>query len=448
MIGKRRLVASLHTRDLHLAQARRHAALVQFERIFAEARRQTASSEIIEAGMTWREALAALDRGDEATIRAFGGREGRTVFLAGGHEVELTAQEDALDNAELVLSDHLETVAETRGDDAAEQLVAIARGRATPLLHYLDAWLVEGGAKGPVTVRTQIQYRRDLGELEGWAISAAIPPTIEAFTRRVAARYVTEGLVSAGAHNKTANRKISAASAYWRWLVKRAIVANNPWAGQSLPKKVRRENGERDKRPFTAAEVVTLLNGPADPELSDAMRVAALSGMRIEEIYRLRIADCTDGWFNVRVAKTRAGVRRVPIHPDIGGIVARRCKGRDGGAYLFPEPGGPQAGRERSMAASKRFGHYRRRLGVHDRDEEQAAITTTARRRYQSRVDFHSWRRWFVTEARARFDRAIVAAIVGHETGNITDDVYSGGPSDAQKIACVWAVKLPDGAAA
>ena len=40
-----------------------------------------------------------------------------------------------------------------------------------------------------------------------------------------------------------------------------------------------------------------------------------------------------------------------------------------------------------------------------------------------SRVDFHSWRRWFITKARAKHDRAVVAAVVGHETGNITDDV-------------------------
>jgi hypothetical protein len=41
------------------------------------------------------------------------------------------------------------------------------------------------------------------------------------------------------------------------------------------------------------------------------------------------------------------------------------------------------------------------------------------------------------------FDRAIVAAIVGQEVGNITDDLYSGGLSDARKRECVEAVWLP-----
>ena len=63
--------------------------------------------------------------------------------------------------------------------------------------------------------------------------------------------------------------------------------------------------------------------------------------------------------------------------------------------------------------------------------------------RRQSRVDYHSLRRWFVTKARAGFDRAVVAAVVGHESGNITDDVYSGGPDNAVKRACVEFVRLP-----
>jgi integrase len=56
------------------------------------------------------------------------------------------------------------------------------------------------------------------------------------------------------------------------------------------------------------------------------MHVAALSGMRIEEIYRLTVADCANGWFRIRHAKTRAGVRRVPVHSaltTIGSVTSR-----------------------------------------------------------------------------------------------------------------------------
>ena len=258
---------------------------------------------------------------------------------------------------------------------------------------------------------------------------------METFTKRVAGRYVTETIVSKEVDPATGNRWISAASAYWRWMGKRAGIETNPWQGQSLTKRpARLDGGERAKRPLTDPEVLALLDGSPDAELADLIRVAALSGMRLEEVYRLTVADCADGWFRVRVSKTAAGVRRVPIHSGLADIVAQRCANKEPGTYLFHEAGPAREGRERSMAVSKRFGSYRQKLGVHERAEGRRA----------SAVDFHSLRRWFVTTARnAGQDRAMVAAVVGREAGNITDDVYSSGPSNALKRAVVEAVRLP-----
>ena len=112
---------------------------------------------------------------------------------------------------------------------------------------------------------------------------------------------------------------------------------------------------------------------------------------------------------NTRESKTAAGVRRVPIHPDLAAPVARRVAGKQAGAYLFHEAAAPDR-HGRSSALSKRFGRYRQALGVHEREDG----------RRHSRVDFHSWRRWFVTKARsAGIDRWVVAAVVGHGVGNL-----------------------------
>jgi len=273
----------------------------------------------------------------------------------------------------------------------------------------------------------------DLTDFEAWCGKHGVPTTIEAITKEVAGRYVSQELVSKKIHWATGNRKITACSAYWRWLMKRTAVSVNPWSGQSLSKVGKAKNGDRPKRPFSDDEVRSLLAGRADPELADVMRVAALSGMRLEEIYRLTAADCAGGWFAVNQSKTDAGVRRVPIHPALEAIVARRCHGKRDTAYLFPEAGEAKEGRERSAAVSKRFGRYRQTVGVHDR----------AKGKRHSRVDFHSWRRWFITTARnAGIDRAVVAATVGHEAGNLTDDVYSR-VAGAALVACVAAVQLP-----
>ena len=194
------------------------------------------------------------------------------------------------------------------------------------------------------------------------------------------------------------------------------------------------EDGERYKRPFTDAQMTALLTGPASQELADAMRIAALSGMRVGEIYRLRVRDCAAGWFRVTEGKTASSVRRVPQHSALAEIVARRCANAQPADYLFADGGTPANGRCRSIRMVRMFGSYRQAQGVHEKAEGSR----------HARHDFHSFRRGFVSAARqAGHDQATVAAVVGHLVGNLTDDVYSAGPSDDAKRACVEAVKLP-----
>lgn len=392
LMGRKRFLKSLKTRDHKVATARRYAALADFARQIAAAQRDTTEDPLVTRGLAWR---SSMDHPEAAHALAL--------------EVADTRRE--------------------HGHAAGTVLLDLAFGRATPVEAWAEQWLAEGGPKGPLKDKTKRSYRSDLGQFTTWLRGVNISPTIEAVTKRLAGRYMNEALLATVGDRRTANRKLAAMSSYWRWLVKRGHVEVNPWTGQSVAKGVAQGGG---KRPFTDAEVATLMDGPADPELADAMRVAALSGMRIEEIYRLTAEDCRDGWFTIKDAKTRAGNRRVPIHGELGEIIRSRSE-QDAG-YLFTGRNGNGRVGERSMAASKRFGKYRKRIGIDDRADGQR----------QSNIDFHSFRRWFVTKARAAgIDRATVAAVVGHEVGNITDDVYSGGPSDAQRIACVEAVQLP-----
>ena len=436
-MGRKRMVKSLQTREHTVAVARRHAAIAEFQLAFEKARRRAEVDPVVTAALEWRDVLSRIDRGEAATMSAFADPGAVEILRDSGtgELVELGQHDLAIMVASDQLGSEAERIAEKEGDTAARAFLEIARGHVTPLLHYVDAWLAEGGGKGPLKVRTQRQYRRDLKQLDAWLARSRLPPTIEAVTKPVAGRYVTD-MVAEGTDRKTANRKISAVSAYWRWLLKRTSVQINPWGGQSLSKATVATTGI-PKRPFTDTEVTTLLNGGCDAELLDAVLVAALSGMRIEEAYRLTVADAANGWFNIRDAKTRAGIRRVPIHTMLRPLVARRLVGKLPTAFLFHEAGPVREGYERSMPASKRFGHYRKRVGVDEREPG----------RRQSNIDFHSLRRWFITKGRnAGVDRATVAAVVGHEAGNITDDVYSGGPSEALLQACVESVRLPEGA--
>jgi integrase len=89
--------------------------------------------------------------------------------------------------------------------------------------------------------------------------------------------------------------------------------------------------------------------------------------------------------------------------------------------------------RPRSAAASQAFTRYRRSVGVEERGDGQR----------QSKVDFHSWRRWFITQAeRAGQPPHIIEAVVGHKRAGMSMGLYSAGPSLDQLRACVEAVSL------
>jgi integrase len=165
------------------------------------------------------------------------------------------------------------------------------------------------------------------------------------------------------------------------------------------------------------------------------MRIAALSGLRLDEIGQLRVADCADDNFAVTRSKTAAGVRSVPIHSGLRPLIAKLIGTRDAKSFLFPDL--PDTGWDdnRTMAISKRFAYYRKKLGVDDKRPE-------ARR---SKVNFHSFRRWFATKAEDAGNReTVVSDVMGHERDvGITFGLYSHAQLKELKRACVESIELP-----
>ena len=85
---------------------------------------------------------------------------------------------------------------------------------------------------------------------------------------------------------------------------------------------------------------------------------------------------------------------------------------------------------------SKRFYTYRRRVGVDD-------LRPGARR---SKVNFHSFRRWFATKAEDKGQAPnVIAKVMGWELGGGVQmlKVYSAAQLAELKRACVAAVRLP-----
>jgi len=407
--GQKRFKKSLRTRRLSDAQRRRHAVLAEWERQFERAR-----------------------RGDRMLARAEG-LEAEAMALREAWDRHLQEGEDAaLGGVEHELERQAERIGGVNGEQAARAFVSIAHGKATPLEVYLEDWLAES----TYTERSKSDHRLAVQKrLGAWLTETGKPLTLEAVTDAVAGRFKAEALVGRGVDRGTANKYLSSLRQYWEWLGRSGYRSGpNPWSGKSLPKAKRTRDTK--ERPFLDGEVKRLLAGTRDPTLSDVMRLGALSGMRLEEIFQLRVRDCAGGVFDVGRSKTEAGERKVPIHKALKGLVARRSKGKAPDAFLIEE--GDAAGRDgaRSPTFSKSFTRYRKSLGIDDREDGQR----------RSRVNFHSWRRWFATQLeQAGTFPTLAARILGHEVPGMTYGLYSGGATEEQLVAAVNAVRLPAG---
>lgn len=357
-------------------------------------------------------------------------------------ELSRTAISSALEEGGKALEDVVwaaEAEAESLRGKARERFMRAIAGDH-PVDHYLDAYL----SAIKLASKTTNERRGLINRFARWCVGERY--RLPDITRKAAGRYVTE--VIEPMDRSTAKKHMTALRGYWEYLIKRDHVTgkpeDNPWLNQEMPNNKRRvERGDKqDERPFTEAELKTLLysdypKGMKDrfkQQIADALRISCLSGMRQAEVLTLWVEEVHDGVFDIQQGKTEAAARKVPIHPDLQEIIKRRMEGKKPKDWLFHE-----LAEERNPGDifGKRFNNYRKKLGVDDKRPEKR----------RSLVNFHSARRWFITQARhAGHPKETVKDVVGHVTDkkkDITFGVYTPGASETQMKDCVGAVVLP-----
>ena len=95
-------------------------------------------------------------------------------------------------------------------------------------------------------------------------------------------------------------------------------------------------SGPRGKadHPLTDRHLAALLGG-ADADLLGAISILALSGMRLDELRRLRVAQCGRGTFRIGECAANPGPREVPIHSALVRTTIRLTRERAGDAFLI-----------------------------------------------------------------------------------------------------------------
>lgn len=349
-------------------------------------------------------------------------REREDEILAVGEKYEVIIDEDG---------EPLEIPVPTASArEAARQFGDIARGTATPLDAHHGSFMKTLRIKE----RSLADDVRALKLFKDWCSANEVPPYIERIDVKVAARFKDNIEEFANLSWASANKYVGRMRLYWDYLVEGTHVAINPW----LRLKLRRPSEDPDdaEREFTDTEMQKLLMGDPDPGMMDVMLVAALTGARLDAVVDLRVGECADGWFTFKPQKKEKKARDVPIHPYLKALVEARVRGKEPGDDLFPEWPAPKSKtsiRERSGYFSKRFTAYRRSIGVDEQVDKRRSL-----------VNFHSFRRWFITKMeRAAVDGDLIAAIVGHQRSGLTLGRYSAGPEMKAAKLAIAKVKLP-----
>jgi integrase len=353
--GKREFVRALGTRDLDEAVLRKHVHVAEFKRRIKQlhAHGEDPDRELFEKALSFKDAIQK-NAGRYAHIN-----EERAEPIA---EWWLS---EALDEAKAVLEEH--------GDEKAERFMRVVKGQATFIRDVYPSWLDETRPK-PKQRDAHGKVMRDFMNWAGQGI------TIEETDRKKAGTYISHLMSARTLAPKTVERYRSSLSTLWTWLEEKGMTdLNNPWfKHRSIRPTVRTK-----RKPLSDRQLVSLLSGSYDTPtyrkvLADLVRLALVSGCRLEELCALKKADVakrTDGyWLVITEGKTEAAVREVPIHQSVNQILDRRRRGK--GEHLFDEIT-PGAYGRRSHHVSKAYRRYRKLVGVCERGQDFHALRHT-----------------------------------------------------------------------
>lgn len=166
------------------------------------------------------------------------------------------------------------------------------------------------------------------------------------------------------------NKYLSALAALFSWAAMNGYVDSNPVVGLRVAPSKR---ADKQRRPFTPDELRTIF-GALDGKTGSALWLpilGAFTGARLGELTQLEAGDVRerDGVDVIsinddgdKVLKSNSSVREIPVHPalvEVGFLDFAADTRARGGGRLFDVA---------ATAYSKRFGRFRRSLGITGRD--------------------------------------------------------------------------------
>ena len=251
-------------------------------------------------------------------------------------------------------------------------------------------------------------------------------PTLESVSARAVMKWIDAEIRSKSSVSKTK----TFLSKYWKYLQQRDYVDRDlkPFTDIELPKTLK---PRQPREAYTDDEVALILDQlqlKQDNALTAITTLAMYTGARISELAGLRGESVItiDGITCLKIddAKTKAGNRAVPVHPEIEELIQTLITDSTDGHLVsgVKSKGGKD---RRADVLGKRYGRL-------VRNDCQLPSTKV----------FHCFRNTVATKLEsAGVPENIAADVVGHDKATMTYGLYSGGTSTQQKLDAVKSIE-------
>lgn len=294
--------------------------------------------------------------------------------------LEIAASHRKIDDAEQqwvhesALVDAAEELEKKIGETKASRWYKTAIGLQTPFAAVCEQYKADRGKA--LSKSTLNNLNTAIAEFREYA---GADVCLEDVDRRMVAGFVTEFLPARkgpkapdGQGPATIRKKCSQLSQVWRWAKQRGILPyapGTPWDEQAPSK---REIGAaaKKRRPFRPDETKKLLAAaPAGKALGDTIRVALLTGVRLEEVASLKASqvDPKATHYAITKGKSPNAARVVPLTSIARDVITKRLANvEDKDGRLFPEVRLRKSTEKYGGPISQQFTTLRRNeLGAH-----------------------------------------------------------------------------------
>ena len=300
-----------------------------------------------------------------------------------GEALEIAAQYRAVDDPDTreamedALIQKAEAIESRVGTKKAVRWYKMATGEVTPFNTACDQYKAD--RKSALSISTVNNLNTAIKEFHEYAGEDI---SLQEVDRHLVGKFVMEFLPNKknpkapnGQGPATIQKKVSQLSQVWRWAITRGLVKRedgNPWTEQA-PEARAVKAATTVYRIFTPEESKKLLDAaPLGTRMGDTIRVALLTGVRLEEVVGLDAAqvDPEGRWYYVKKGKTDNAPRFVPLVDKAQDVIKARMEKVKGEGPLFPDaPLRPSTGK-RGGAVSQEFTRLRRTILGNDTDGE------------------------------------------------------------------------------